>query len=376
LGGAAPADVDHGFFKTGFPFIDRVVSEEGLFPRGGIVELMGLKSTCKTTLALHAIGEAMRANKDLVVWWDDYESQLQGMADYAKALGVDITSPNFIHNTPITLQEGGNAMEKAVLTGGVDIFVVDSTASMRPAQEMDNDLGDTKQAGLRGKLISELLRNITANLNQVIKQGDKPPAIIFINQLYQRLDIKNPNLPPMYDSPASNALKFFASARVELKVKGFEKRKVLNPFTLEKEDTRVATLIEAMAEKNKVGVPFQKAYFCVRYGEGVDPIMSFMKAAMVARVIRNKGNSSRMEYAIDGNVSDSHASMLHLHDFLRDNHDIVIKLSEQDPALSVWTKCLKNKLPMVSYARKVMANTAAGAVQNLAADEEADIEEL
>jgi len=346
----------YGFWSTGFSFIDSVVSPEGLFPRGCISELMGQKSTCKTTLALHALSNAIAAsqNKPPVIVWADFENQLLDMKKYAAALGVDIGADNFIHIRPTTLEEGSNFILKAVRTGGVDFIVIDSNAAMRPSTEAKNLVGGTHQKGLRSLLISEFIRNLNADMMAVSNSGRVPPTVIILNQVYLKLNIGGPPSfgPPQYDSPGSGSIKFYAAARYELKQTGSEYRKLKNQFTLEDMRIRAATYITLFVEKCKVAIPHNKVSFAVRFGEGVDPLLSFMKAAEKAGII--KKNGARFSAILpDGNTTSSYAGFYGLYDALRADHALAIKIAENSEVRQ-WHSILSARMPWVEYARKVM----------------------
>lgn len=350
-------EVDYGFVPTYFPFIDFTVSSKGLFPKGTISEIMGLKSSCKTTLVLHALAEAIRDNPDNPpnILWSDFEGQLLGMKPYVQAIGIDITAENFIHSRPAYLEEGCQFIIDAVKTGDINFVVVDSNAAMRPKVE-DKGIGEVHQKGYRSYLISQFIRNLNGEMNALANRGIEPPTVIIINQVYLVLNIGGPPRkgPPSYDSPGSGAIKFYAAARLEVRVRGAEYRMIINPYSLEKEKIKVCSFIELFVEKLKVGVPHRKTKFAVRYGEGVDPIMSFLRAAINAKIVRKKGDSARVVYDdAAGNEVKSFPGLLAFYDFLRDNHNVVLELAQRD-SVKQWYSCLCRKLPMVDWAREKM----------------------
>jgi protein RecA len=353
------AEISHGFHSCGYTSVDQVVSPKGLFPRGAITEVMGLKSTCKTTLVLHTIGHAIaRAKADgkpvPIVVWADFENQLLDMKDYALALGVDISNDHFIHLRPSTLEEGTQFIIDVVRTGEAEFVVVDSNAAMRPAKEEENGIGETHQKGLRSLLISEFMRNLTAEMSKISNQGKVPPTVLIINQVYLKLNINGPSFGgPQYDSPGSGAIKFYAACRLEVKSRGHEMRVRTDPYTQEKEKIRSATFIQLFVEKCKVAIPHNKTQFAVRYGEGIDALLSFMKAAITLKII--KKNGARLSYTYtDGTDSKSRAGFYGLYDYLRANPDEALKIA-QHTCLQQWEPILKARQPWVEYARQVMA---------------------
>lgn len=358
IGNVLDATIDYGYYSSGFAFIDACVSPLGLFPIGALTEVMGAKATAKTTVVLHAIAEAIRANptNPPVILWNDFENQLHHMRDYALALGVDITAPNFIHRRPTTLEEGCQFILDAIRTGGINFVVIDSNAAMRPKVELDKGMGEVHQKGVRGAAISEFCRNLTSDMSEIAKHGIAPPAVIIINHIYQKLNIGMPTKVPIYDSPGSESIKFYASLRLQLTYKGAEVRQLKNPFTHEIEKIRTCSFIELFVEKCKTSIPHKKVTFAIRYGEGIDPIMSFMKAAINCKIIKKLGNSPRLIYLLsDGTESQSYAGVFALYDFLRDNFDVLFDLAKHQ-VLSLWAPILKSRLPMVTYAKSIIKN--------------------
>lgn len=337
-------------YPTGYCWIDYLTGVPGVFfPQGAITEVMGLKSTGKTSLIFEAIGAYHRNGGKKKTLYLDFERTVKKQANYLAALGVDIANEDlFRYEQPSTLQEGGDMIlkllrnkKKGETQQEYAFIVVDTVAAMRPEQEISNNLGETKQQGLRGKLMSELLRNLTSDL-----EADGP-AVIFVNQIYEQISInKGPAsafMPTSYDSSASNALKYYASFRVSLTLKSKLKSKSINPFTFEEEETFVGSVVEAMAEKSKIGVPFRKARFVVKYGYGIDPIPTLVSAGINKPgdipIIKVEGNKSIFSYHLgDGQYSQRFKGLSSLQKFLTENHNEVVNIANQiSPA---WGECM------------------------------------
>lgn len=339
-------------YPTGYPWIDYLTDvPDCFFPEGAISEVMGLKSTAKSTLIFEAIAKYHRDGGTKKCLYLDFEKTVKKQANYLASLGVDIANPDiFVYEQPTTLQEGGDRILK-ILRGKVKgetqqdyaFIVVDTVAAMRPEQEIANALGDTKQQGLRGKLMSELLRNLTADLQ------DDGPAVIFVNQIYEQISInKGPAaafLPTSYDSSASNALKYYASFRITLTLKSKIKAKAINPITFEEDETFIGSVIEAMTEKSKIGVPFRKAKFVVKYGFGVDPLPTLLAAAVAkggdlpaVKVSTNKAIYSYNQG--NGTYSKNFQGVAALEKFLIENPDEILKIAKQ--VSPKWESCYSN----------------------------------
>lgn len=339
-------------YPTGYPWIDYLTDvPDCFFPEGAVSEVMGLKSTAKSTLIFEAIAKYHRDGGTKKTLYLDFEKTVKKQANYLASLGVDIANPDiFVYVQPTSMQEGGDMILK-ILRGKVKgetqqdyaFIVVDTVAAMRPEQEIANAFGDTKQQGLRGKLMSELLRNLTADL------ADDGPAVIFVNQIYEQISInKGPAaafLPTSYDSSASNALKYYASFRVTLTLKSKIKSKKMNPITFEEDETFVGSIIEAMTEKSKIGVPFRKAKFVVKYGFGVDPLPTLLAAAAAkggdTPAVKISANKAIYSYNQgDGVYSKNFQGVAALEKFLIENPDEILKIAQQVSPL--WENCFTN----------------------------------
>ena len=120
---------------TGALTLDIALGVGGL-PRGRIIEIFGPESSGKTTVALHIVAEAQKAGGEAA--FIDAEHALDPV--YAKNLGVDID--NLIVSQPDT---GEQALEitEALVSGAIDVIVVDSVAALVPKAEIDGEMGDS-----------------------------------------------------------------------------------------------------------------------------------------------------------------------------------------------------------------------------------------
>src|SRR5260221_2771134 len=261
--GSGDAGLDGDGVSTGSLGLEIALGIGGL-PRGRVVEIYGPESSGKTTLALHVIAEAQKGGGTCA--FVDAEHALDPA--YAKKLGVDID--NLLISQPDAGEQALEIADTVVRSGAIDVLVVDSVAALVPRAELEGEMGDSHM-GLHARLMSQALRKITGSVSK------SKTILIFLNQIRMKIGV-------MFGNPETttggNALKFYASVRLEIRRTG----------QIKERDEVVGNQTRVKVVKNKMAPPFRQVEFDIMYGEGVSRTGELLDLGLKAAVVGKSGS--------------------------------------------------------------------------------------
>jgi recombination protein RecA len=287
--------VDTETISSGSIGLDMALGVGG-FPKGRIIEIFGPESSGKTTLALHAVAESQKKGGSCA--YIDAEHALDPV--YARNLGVDVDA--LILSQPDTGEQALEIADTLVRSGAIDILVIDSVAALVPKAEIEGEMGDAHM-GLQARLMSQALRKLTATVSK------SNCIMIFINQIRMKIGV-------FFGSPETttggNALKFYASVRLDIRRFG----------TLKEKEQVIGNQTRVKIVKNKVAPPFKVVEFDIIYGEGISKSGELLDIGAKIGIVEKSG----AWYAFEGQKIGQGKEAAR--QFLKSNPKIAEKIEE------------------------------------------------
>jgi recombination protein RecA len=286
--------------STGSIGLDSALGIGGL-PRGRVIEIYGPESSGKTTIAIHVIAEAQKKGGICAI----IDAEHAFDSSYAQKLGVDVD--NLLISQPDYGEQGLEIADRLILSGALDVVVIDSVAALVPKGELEGEMGDSK-LGLQARLMSQALRKLTATISKT------NTICIFINQLREKIGVMfgNPEV-----TTGGNALKFYSSVRLDI-------RRVSQ---IKDGDEAVGNRVKVKVVKNKVAPPFRSAEFDIIFGEGISKTGEIVDMGVELGIVQKSG--SWYSYNADKLGQGRDAVKQLLHDNPELSNEIETKIREK-----------------------------------------------
>lgn len=195
-------------FSTGFEALNEGLGIGGL-PKGKIIEIFGLESSGKTSLALCAIQEIQKLGGVACLIDAEYALNL----DYLERLGVN--ADELVVSHPANGEEALEVACELARSSVIDLIVVDSASALVPKHEIESPMNEPC-VGMQSELIKKMIEQLSSAMIQT------KCTVIFINQ-------HRPSSYPgkRHVTVIGRALKYYATIRLEIIKGGTIRRKSL-----------------------------------------------------------------------------------------------------------------------------------------------------
>lgn len=265
----------------------------------------------KTSLAL-AIGLAWQQQGKKVAIVDIEDTITE---EYLVELGYDLDPAPDSGKYPVYVAKGFNSETGEVLSAEeiadnvgkisriVDLVIIDSLAALAKRADLEKEPGESTMGGV-GKILYEHCR----------KNTHVRATSIWINQALPQIGVFSP-AGIKYKTSGGNAIPFFASIRVELRL--VEKLKG-------KDEEIYGVVIDAYTAKNKVSPPYKHVKLTYLNGEGFSTIWDTFQAALSVKVLEKSGSWIKFgENKWQGELNVYHA--------LKSNPELLAQVQEALP---------------------------------------------
>ena len=284
-------------FSTGSFGLDSVFGVGGM-PRGRLIELFGLESSGKTTLAHFLIAQIQKKEGKAAL----IDAEFSYDPRYTASIGVE--TEKLLVVQPLHLESAMGTLRELVETNTFDIIVLDSIAAMAVKSELEDEFLKDSMA-VQARKLGAALRVLAGSVSR------SKTIVIFINQLRDRVG-------QFYGAktvtPGGKALKFFSSVRLEV-TKGDK--------IVDKNDKQIGNFLNITGVKNKVGFPFVKTSIELFYAKGIDLVGDTLDFGEKIGVIKKVGNTYTFGELKLGASRDK------AKEFLVNNEEIYQKIREE-----------------------------------------------
>ena len=221
--------------------------------------------THNTSLAIHACREVQDMGRS--AGYIDTEQAMD--PDYMRALGVDLSPEKFVLSQADSAEMALSIMRRMLDCPDIGLIILDSIAALVPKARIDGEVGDA--------VIALVARLMSAELPLIAQKAKKNKTlVIFINQYRSNIGF----MGAANTTPGGNAMKFYASQRIEICRMGNKKEG----------DDVTAIRSKVTVKKNKIAPPFKQAEISIAFGKGIDIMQEILDLSIEQGIIKKNGS--------------------------------------------------------------------------------------
>jgi recombination protein RecA len=253
FGSAEQVSIDaFDFISTGLMPLDKILG--GGIIVGGVVEIIGLEASGKSTLAAMVAAEAQKRGMPVVYLDTEAATSMARLT----MLGVDVEE--MIYHQPGCLEDVYDTIAQVLMSKlkdksweGPALIIWDSLAQTPAKKECEMEEGDeyTKEMAIRARVNSMGLRKLTIPLQNT------QVTLLIVNQLRENV---GQSFGEKYTSPGGHAPKYAAIQRIRLQA--------TNTVKIDEAAGITGKKIEAKTVKNKAYTPLLEISLIFNHSTG------------------------------------------------------------------------------------------------------------
>lgn len=284
---------------------------------GKIVEFFGEEHGGKTTTALDVVANFQNMFPDRKVLYVDAENSLD--VEWAQKLGVNVESLILMQPQEQAAEEIFDFIYKAVSTGEIGMWVLDSIGVLMSQQAWEKDLTEKTYAG-----ISKALTDFSTKIVQACKKNNC--LGLGINQVRDDLN----STWGGYKTPGGREWKHICSVRIEFRRGKFLDEKG-NELTRNAENP-YGNRVQFCLVKIKTCPPTRRTgYYTINYEIGIDYLKDLVEVATKYGIIEQRGAWFTIIDISSGEIlQDKIQGQAKLYAFLEDTENIQILSQVED----------------------------------------------
>ena len=280
----------------------------GGLPIGKLIEFYGAFSSGKTTTALDIIANYQRLEEARDVLYIDAENTLD--AEWAKKLGVDVDKLVILQPKEQSAEQLFDIIIKAVSTGEVGLWVLDSIGVLQSDLEMSKGIGEATYGGIS--------KPLTRFSKEIVSMNAKYKCTgIAINQERAVLNTQFPTKTTV----GGNGFKHNCSIRIEFNKGNYIDEKG-NPLSSNCENP-AGNIVQAKITKIKTAPPDRRiGSYMLNYTYGVDYVKDLVNLAIKFNIVLKSGAWFDIINTDTGEVIESKIhGIASVYKYLEDNQD-------------------------------------------------------
>ena len=282
----------------------------GGIPIGKVTEFYGEEHGGKTTTALDIVANYQNMKDARRVLYVDAENTLD--VEWARKIGVAVEELYILQPKSQSAEEIFEFIYKAIDTGEIGLWVLDSIGALVSEQELDKTMEDKTYGGISKPL------TLFSKKVEMLMARHKCTGI-GINQMREKLNSPYGG----QTTPGGKAWKHVCAVRMQFSRGKFVDERG-NELT-RSADTPAGNIVQMSMMKNKTCPPTRRTgYYTLNYAEGIDYLKDLVDVAIKYDIVNKKGGWFEVVDVENGDILvDKIQGQANLLDFLDENGKVM-----------------------------------------------------